>query len=99
MANLGHKWLQQLGLLGAASSEKICARAALEMNMCVSVGTDTYPMVWEGNVEGEKDVVQAVRRCMYHGSTTSENTFSAVGGSMDMLFKFLEDNGVATSHA
>lgn len=95
MGNLGHKWLRQLGLLGAATSEKICALAALEMNMCVPVGTDTYPMVWEGNVDGEKAAVQAVRRCMYHGSTSSENTFAAVDGSMATLFKFLEENGVA----
>lgn len=64
MVNIGREWLISVGKDDASCAVKMCALTALEMRLHFPAGVDTYPLVWEGNVEGPENVIREIRRCI-----------------------------------
>lgn len=91
MGNVGHRWLEAIGMLEAPDSAKLCALAALDMCITSSVGVDTYSAIWEGNIYASEEVGRTVRRAIHHGATSSKELLSAVGISTEALSQFLKE--------
>ena len=90
MDNLGHKLLQQFGLLDSPDSVKICALAALDLSMSSSAGKDMYPIIWKGNIAGEEPIVRTIRRSIYRGATSAVSLSSAIGIPYGEVLKFVD---------
>lgn len=91
MENVGHRWLETIGMLDAHDSAKLCALAALDMRITSSVGADTYLDIWEGNIYASEDIGRTLRRAIHHGATSSQELLSAVGISTEALSQFLKE--------
>lgn len=69
MNNLGSKWLDRTNMQQSPCMDKVCALAALEMSLDAPVGTDTFSMVWDGNLDGSVEAMRSIRHCMFLGSS------------------------------
>lgn len=91
MKNLGAKWLERLDMTEAADTAKLCALAALELSYSPRGFEDTYPVIWEGNVNGSEMVIRSLCRYMIRGFASIQELLSHTNTHHDVLFQFLSE--------
>lgn len=90
MNNSGSLWLERTNLQQSECAVKMCALAALELEMALPLGVDAFPVIWEGNIPGKEPVVQSIRRCLICGSSV-QSLLRSAGITTSTLTNFVKE--------